>query len=828
MSDAVQEDRPLYSSRITNNYIKLIRHKYSHINVNELLRSAEIEPFQIEDEGHWFTQKQINFFHEKLQVFTGNKDIARETGLYSASPEALGGIRQYVLGLASIATAYKLAGDMSNKFTRSSVYTSRRTAPEQVEVVATPNEGVQEEPFQCESRKGYLESIAKAFNYKLPRIDHPECIFKGGKSCRYIVSWKKSRAALLKKTRNIALPVLAGAVLLLSFIPGMNLSVVLTGSIAFIAILSWYAEFLDVRELRAAVDSLSDSSNKLVEQTNMNYNNTLMINEIGVALNKESAIDGVLVQISRILQKRLDFDRGLVMLANQAKTSLEYRAGYGYTDDQLATIKEIAFQLGDIRAHGIFTDSFQNRKAVLLNNLDEIKDDFTVSSFEFVQKLGVTSIICCPIIYENEALGILAVENTKSKRPLLQRDINLLMGVSSQIGSRIHNVLLEEQFRQTQKMEAVGILAGGVAHDFNNILTTIIGYSEIISTQMGDDDPLKEKVKDIFQAGEKAAALTRQLLAFSRKQVMELKVTNLNTIVKNIGKMLGRMIGEDIELELLTGKQIGNIKADIGQVEQILLNLAINARDAMPCGGLLSIETGEVLLDEQYARTHSGLKPGMYAILAVADTGEGMAREVQENIFEPFFTTKELGKGTGLGLATVYGIVKQLKGHIYVYSEPEKGSTFKLYFPVITDPVVEKTLQKDTGLAYGTEKILVVDDDASIRRLVFDALEPLGYTLLEASCGNDALELCRKSKEKVDLILSDVIMPGMNGRELIETLKKENPEIKSVLMSGYTDNIVARQGVLKPGITFINKPLRPISLANKIRSVLDNTGKVKI
>jgi CheY-like chemotaxis protein len=255
------------------------------------------------------------------------------------------------------------------------------------------------------------------------------------------------------------------------------------------------------------------------------------------------------------------------------------------------------------------------------------------------------------------------------------------------------------------------------------------------------------------------------------------------------------------------------------------MNLAINARDAMPCGGLLSIETGEVGLDEQYAMAHSGVKPGRYVILAVTDTGEGMSREVQENIFEPFFTTKELGKGTGLGLATVYGIVKQLNGHIYVYSEPEKGSTFKIYFPVITDPVVERTLPKDTDLMQGAERILVVDDDASIRRLVSDSLEPLGYRILEAACGRDALELCRKSDEKIDLILSDVIMPGMNGRELIETVKKERPEIKSVLMSGYTDNIVARQGVLKPGIIFINKPLRPISLANKIRSVLDKTGE---
>ncbi|MBW2466853.1 MAG: phosphohydrolase, partial [Deltaproteobacteria bacterium] len=235
MNGAVREDRPLYSSRITKNYIKLIQHKYSYINVNELLRSAGIEPFQVEDEGHWFTQKEINLFHKRLREFTGNKDIAREAGLYAASPEAMGDIRQYILGLASIATAYRLAGEMSNKFSRSAVYTSMRTGPEQVEVVVTPNEGVQEEPFQCENRKGWLESIAKIFNYKLPKIEHPDCIFQGGKVCRYIVSWKKSRAAVLKKTRNIALPLLIVASFLLSLIPGISFFALLSGSIAFIA-----------------------------------------------------------------------------------------------------------------------------------------------------------------------------------------------------------------------------------------------------------------------------------------------------------------------------------------------------------------------------------------------------------------------------------------------------------------------------------------------------------------------------------------------------------------------------------------------------------------
>jgi len=825
MNDSFNEERPLYNSRITNTYIKLIRHKYSYINVNELLRSAGIEPFQVEDEGHWFTQEQINRFHKRLRELTGNDNIAREAGLYAASPEALSGIRQYLLGLASIHTAYRLAGEVSNKFSRSSTYSSRKIGPEQVELVVTPNEGVREEPFQCENRMGYLEAIAKIYNYKLPTIEHPECLFKGDKICRYIVSWKKSRAAVLKKARNIAFVLFILSSLSLTLISGTSFPVIWLCSFLIIAILSWYAERLDVKELRAAVDSLSESSHKLVEQTNLNYNNALMINEVGEALNKESDLDGVLGQIFSILQKRLDYDRGVVMLADSAKTKLEYKSGYGYTDEQLTLLKNISFELGNKNAKGIFTSSFLDKKSILLNDIEEIKKEFALGNFEFVKKMGVTSMICCPIIHEEESLGVLAVEKTKSKRPLLQRDLNLLKGVAPQIGLRIHNILIEEQLRQTQKMEVVGILAGGVAHDFNNLLTTILGYSEMIALRLPDKDPLKQQIEDIYKAGERAAALTRQLLAFSRKQIMEFKVINLNNVVEDLVKMLKRLIGEDIELELHISKNIGNIMADVSQIEQVLMNLVINARDAMPCGGALIIETGEVFLDEKYVESHEGVKPGLYAILTVTDTGVGMSREVQENIFEPFYTTKESGKGTGLGLATVYGIVKQHNGHIYVYSELEKGSTFKIYFPVAEGRVEKKVSEKRKGMESGTERILVVDDDSSIRKLVFDTLEPLGYKLLEAGCGKEALEICRTSKEKIDLILSDVIMPGMNGKELIQTLKKEKPEIKAVLMSGYTDNIVARQGILKPGIIFINKPLRPIYLAHKIRSVLDSPEK---
>ncbi len=383
--------------------------------------------------------------------------------------------------------------------------------------------------------------------------------------------------------------------------------------------------------------------------------------------------------------------------------------------------------------------------------------------------------------------------------------------------------LLETQLRQAQKMEAVGLLSGGVAHDFNNLLTTIMGYSELILMNMPEDHPIRKDIEAIHNAGQKANALTRQLLAFSRKQVLEMKVVNLNNIVENMGKMLRRLIGEDLELKLHTTSPLGNILADSGQIEQIIMNLAVNARDAMPSGGSLIIETGNIYLDRKYAETHGGVKPGPHVMIIVTDNGIGMTKEVQRKIFDPFFTTKGLGMGTGLGLSTVYGIVKQHNGHIFVYSEPGNGTTFKIYFPEVDAAAEDVVSKKEKAMPRGTETVLVVDDESSVRSLIMDTLAPLGYSLMEASSSEEALVLSKATEKEIDLLLTDVVMPGMNGRELAEALMPARPNMKVIFVSGYTDNVIAYHGILKPGVFFINKPLIPSVLAMKVREVLDNS-----
>ncbi|MBM4279106.1 MAG: PAS domain S-box protein [Deltaproteobacteria bacterium] len=381
---------------------------------------------------------------------------------------------------------------------------------------------------------------------------------------------------------------------------------------------------------------------------------------------------------------------------------------------------------------------------------------------------------------------------------------------------------LQEQLRQSQKMEAIGQLAGGVAHDFNNLLTVIKGTCQLSLLDLHENDPIYESLKEIERSAERAAGLTRQLLAFSRKQILEVQVLDLNQVIQRLDKMLHRIIGEDIGLVTFFAEELGRVKADPGQMEQVIINLSVNARDAMPKGGKLTIETANVELDEAYAKRHIAVKPGFYVMLSISDTGVGMPPEVKERLFEPFFTTKEMGKGTGLGLSTVYGIVKQSGGNIWVYSEPGQGTTFKIYLPRVDEPLEERKEEVIQEVTKGDETILVVEDEETVRKLAVRLLKKQGYQVLEAPDGGQAFILCEKYEGSIHLILSDVVMPGMSGRELVERLQKIHPEAKILYMSGYTDNVIAHHGILEKGIEFISKPFTLESLARKVREVLDS------
>ena len=439
------------------------------------------------------------------------------------------------------------------------------------------------------------------------------------------------------------------------------------------------------------------------------------------------------------------------------------------------------------------------------------------------------SSIIAPMQIKGACVGVIEVQSYDPGAYQTEHSTAMSMA-GNFIANAIENVRLlelererEEQFRQSQKLESVGRLAGGIAHDFNNMLTAINGYSSLTLRRLSADDPLRHNIEEIKKAGERSASLTNQLLAFSRQQVLKPRILDVNQTVNDVSFMLKRLIGEDVFLISTLDPDLGQVQVDPGQLSQVIMNLAVNARDAMPTGGTLTIETRNVHLDEEYAARHVPTEAGNYVMMSVSDTGTGIDPETRKHIFEPFFTTKEIGKGTGLGLATVYGIVKQSGGYIWVRSEPERGTTFEIYLPRIDAPAApapEPAAPEE--LPAGSETILLVEDEPMVRNLTVEVLKDCGYNILEAENGVEALEICERGDCRIDLLMTDVVMPRMGGRELAEKIIAACPETRVLFTSGYTDDAVVRHGVIEIGTNFIQKPFSPTALASKVRSVLDS------
>jgi len=499
--------------------------------------------------------------------------------------------------------------------------------------------------------------------------------------------------------------------------------------------------------------------------------------------------------------------------------------------------EDVELEERELRKSGLKFKSLRvETKDDLIRALAEFKPHVIISDYSLPHMDGLSALRIAreqapgiPFIFVSGTIGEERAVNSlkegatdyvlKDKLGRLVHAVSRAIKESEQQADRVR---LESQFRQAQKMEAIGRLAGGIAHDFNNLLTAILGYSEVALGGLDEDHPQRSSIQEVLNAGQRASALTRQLLAFSRKQVLSPKVLNLNQSVTDIEKMLRRIIGEDIQFIITLDPQLGNVKADPGQVEQVIMNVALNARDAMPEGGQLTIETRNADLDEAFVKQYSGGRPGPHVLLMISDTGRGMDAETQSHIFEPFFTTKEQGKGTGLGLSTVYGIVRQSEGIIAVRSEPGHGAAFEIYLPRVAEPrETRRRTAAEVPASKGSETILVVEDADAVRELILGMLRGKGYNVLVASDGDEALETAEKFEGAIHLLVTDVVMPRVSGPELAQRLLKARPDMGVLFMSGYTDKGIIFGGLVEPDTAFLQKPFTTGELARKVRGVLD-------
>lgn len=546
------------------------------------------------------------------------------------------------------------------------------------------------------------------------------------------------------------------------------------------------------------------------------------IRQLSEALFQYTHVDDMVRQTLHAALEVIGADAGSVLLANAETRQLVFRYVVGETADALQ-------ETGIPWDEGIAGAVFASGNPEVISTVQQ--DARHYSATDALTGYQSRNMIVVPLKrHGGNPIGVIEILN-KTKGSVNRDDLDTLVVISAIAAAAIEQSKAFEalrvkdvQLQQAQKMEAVGRLAGGVAHDFNNLLTVIRGYSELIVMAVERNAPVRTHAEEVLKAADRAAGLTSQLLAFSRKQVLELRIVRLNEVVANVEKLLRRLIGEDIQLVTTVGPNLGWVKADPGQMEQVLINLAVNARDAMPQGGALTIGIAHSELDETFTRRYLDFQPGMYCVLSVTDSGCGMNKDTLSKLFEPFFTTKEPGKGTGLGLSIVHGIVKQSRGHILVSSEPGLGTTFNIYLPCVEAPAeVGSSPEAVSAASLGTETVLVVEDEGQVRTLECGILEANGYHVLAASHGGEALRICQDYPGTIHLLVTDLILPQLNGRELARQVVPIRPSMKVLYVSGYPDETLVTAGVVRSKVTFLQKPFASDALLRSVRNVLDGT-----
>jgi len=949
------DDKPLYNSRVITSYVEYLQQTRPDIDIEALLADSGISSYEVADEGHWLTQQQVDRFSDILLERAHDPSIFREAGRYMASAKSVNAIRQFVMGFFTPVQAYVMLGKIASYLNRGVIFQTKKISGNKVEVLSTCAAGVNEKPYQCENRMGSLETVATLFTKKLPAMEHPVCIHQGGHHCQYIISWEEPTFMKWRRIRNyLTIPSILSLVVcgfIFSPLQLVGLGSMLAGIIFGI---SHYAQYIENKDIYTTIQQQGDTANRLLDQITIGYNNALMVQEIGHAVSSILDIDTLLKFVMETLHKRLDFDRGMIMLANPDKTRLVYVSGYGYSPDLEKVLKETQFHLDNPKSKGPFVIAFKQQEPILVSDVHDVQNDISPRSADLVETLGVSSFICVPIIYEGKSEGILAVDNYRSHRPHNQSEVSLLMGIAPQIAismnnaKSLHQIMaseecfralsenspdiiytadnngfltyinpaadeimgyaredvighhftefiktddvgtffeafdrikqaketiknfegkllskdgtvrlfdmsgapnlnaagemtgvvgtlkdvteqrkLEYQLRHASKMNAVGRLTGGISHDFNNILQAISAYNQLLTLKKTEADPDWKYLMNISDLTKRATDLIKQLLLFSRKVESKLVPIDINGEIKYYYELLVSTLPKTITMKLDLADDLHPINGDRAQLGQVIMNLAVNAKDAMPEGGELSIQTKKIKIAVPLTRDSVKIDAGHYVLVRISDTGCGIEKENLDQIFEPFFTTKETGKGTGIGLSVVYGIIHSHGGYIFCASEPGQGTTFEFYLPTLDIMMIEEKTEigKMPDLSKGHETILLVDDEPSLLETGRELLSFLGYHVLTASSGENALVTINREGGRIGLVIMDLMMPGMGGEKCLLEIRKLFPSMKVMITSGNT-TIAKTEDLMKAGaMAFIQKPYRIEAMSKKIREILDDAGQ---
>ncbi|MEH0021747.1 MAG: ATP-binding protein [Desulfobacter sp.] len=822
-------EKELYNSLVLDTYVRLIKAKYPDILIDDLMEYAGIENYEIGDSSVWFTQTQMNRFHEKLSMISDNLKISREAGQFAADPKCLGELRGMILSLGGICNAFKFMGKYARRLNRSSTYTTRKIARNKIEVIVTPHKGVSEKKFQCENRRGNFRGIADLFLHNDITIDHPECIFTGGRCCRYVISWQETLFSLFNRLKWLSGFLILGLFIfwLTPWGDGVPHAALAGALIAFLLI-GWGTEKAKTSRLASSLSDIYQNKEELLKQMDINAENSRVIIEIGQALRMERPDKDMFDRIAEITGQRLKYDRVMVMIANDDRTELIYRGGSGLSPREQTYLERYRISLKQ-PSEGVFYESFTRGKAILVNDMDLLRQKSTPRSFRLAEVMNPLTFISCPISFEDTVVGIIVAGNVNTPKKMGRNDKNLMMGVAQQIGGAYHKQKLEaeyeafnKQLSQIQRIEALGVLAGGIAHDFNNILSPIVGYTDLCISMSRENGNIINYLERIKKASKRAKELVRQILAFSHRGEQEFIRFSVVPVVNEALQLMRASMPATIGIKTHIDPELKPVLADPTMIHQIIMNLCTNAYHAMKDqGGTMTVDIAQETVLSGGFMESLHLPAGTYARLSVADTGCGMPPEIMEKIFEPYFTTKEKGKGTGLGLSITHNIIRQLKGHIEVDSTPSQGTRFDVYIPQVETEPAEDHAGQESAVPGGREKIMVVDDERSILTMLEDVLEDKGYRVTSYQDSHAALEAFHSHPRDVDLVITDMTMPGLTGLALSRKMMEKRADIPIILCTGHSTGIDEAKASAAGIKAFFMKPIIIGELTAAVRNALD-------